>query len=82
MWSYAPSSKFELEMRAKVPKQVVYYTPSALEELKHGWVHIASFLFPVYLLIFAFLRFLYTNQIIQTYCCTQLPYINAKAGGG
>ncbi len=39
-------------MRAQIPKQVVYYTPGALEELKHGWVHIASFLFPVYLLIY------------------------------
>ncbi|CAD7970302.1 unnamed protein product [Amoebophrya sp. A120] len=82
VWSYQPSNTFDLEMRAQIPKQVVYYTPGALEELKHGWVHIASFLFPVYLLIYAFLRFLYTNQIVQTYCCTQLPYVNSKASGG
>ncbi|CAD7938012.1 unnamed protein product [Amoebophrya sp. A25] len=80
MWSFAPQDSFELEVRARIPKQVVYYVPSALQELKNGWIHIASFLFPVYIAIYGMLRFLYTNQIVQTYCCTQLPYVNSKGG--
>lgn len=80
LWSLHPSGSAELKLHMQIPNHVVYYVPSALEELKQAWVHIASFLFPVYILVTSFLGFIFTNQIVQTYCCSQLPYTNSKAG--
>lgn len=74
MWDYRKRDVFELEMRIKIPQQVVYFTPGALAELKNAWIHFLSFLIPSWYIIWWFVNFIYTNQIVQTYVASMLPF--------
>lgn len=75
IWEFQPNqgNQFNIEVRMRVPHQVIYYVPGALEELKHAWVHIASFLIPVGFIVYTFVGFVFSNQVVQTYVCSQLP---------
>jgi len=72
------SAKFtQIEITVKIPPyQKVLYSPNMLEILKFAWIQYFSLLFPIYLILYTLLAFVYRNQILETGVVKQLASKN------
>jgi hypothetical protein len=62
----AIDQEFQVELRIRVPTQILNYRPSLGEVLKHGWMQYLSLLVLVYLVLKPFYSSLIENQIVKT----------------
>eukprot|EP00344_Euplotes_crassus_P000472 CAMPEP_0197013268 /NCGR_PEP_ID=MMETSP1380-20130617/65756_1 /TAXON_ID=5936 /ORGANISM="Euplotes crassus, Strain CT5" /LENGTH=292 /DNA_ID=CAMNT_0042437405 /DNA_START=74 /DNA_END=948 /DNA_ORIENTATION=- len=72
---YGDSNMVQIHLEVSIPKlQEIRYTPALLESLKSAWVQYIYILIPFYIvLILLILRFILSNQIIETHIFNNLP---------
>ena len=64
---YLHSSELFIDVSILVPtNEEIIYTPNSFESLKLAWYQYFSLLYPIYLILFSFLGFLFRFQVITT----------------
>mmetsp|Transcript_59058 Transcript_59058/g.141050 ORF Transcript_59058/g.141050 Transcript_59058/m.141050 type:complete len:319 (-) Transcript_59058:5-961(-) len=71
MWDYAPRDSFHVRLQAKVPPQLIQYTPGVLEALKFAWMQFAALLVPTWLVVSCVLTYAFERQIVETNVVSQ-----------
>merc|ERR1711865_746327 len=66
VWDYAPRETFRAEVVMDVPPELVHYVPGALEVLKFAWMQVASFILPVWGVVYAVMAFAFETQLVES----------------
>ncbi len=64
----APAASFVLRCVVRYPSQLLWYRPGFWEEIKFAWIQYLAVFVPLYILLDAFRRFAFDNQVCGWVC--------------